>query len=42
MAEQTIRTMMRRPELIVRRGEVVVGGGFIYLLVESGRDEKEK
>jgi len=33
--------MMRRPERIVRRGEVV-GGGFIYLLVESGRDERER
>jgi len=23
-------------------GEAVVGGGFIYLLVESGRDERER
>lgn len=33
--------MMRRPERIVRRDEVV-GGGFIYLLVESGKDERER
>lgn len=43
LTEQTIRTMMRRPERIVRHaGEAVVGGGFIYLLVESGRDEERE